>query len=197
METNKSNSDLLILKYPWLKQLFLKPASLLLVLWGWAQFANYLRFFLVRMVMLSYTTDKILEILTNGFVLLALVYTIGYLWFNRALLRNTLTKNLLIVWASWIVSMILANLIQFSVMKKIVFELQHAIFMLLTSVSIIFTGILLHNRSIKLGAIAFALLALAASYFDLKYQMLFEAIGWLVAIAIPGHLMLASSSKRN
>jgi len=54
---------------------------------------------------------------------------------------------------------------------------------------VVVTGSLIHNRPILYGGIFFAVLAFAASYLALKDQLLLEAIGWLCAFVIPGHIL--------
>jgi hypothetical protein len=175
-----------------LKKMLAKPASLLLVLFGWAQFLNYFRFYFVRLVPFSYDTCKTLQYLSNGLIILVLLFILDYLYVHRSWFRKPLTKTLLTIWVSWFVGMVLTNLIQQNVLTHIVFELQHALFMLLTAFAIIVTGSVIRNRWMLAGGVLFALLAFGASYLVLKNQMLLEAIGWLVGFVVPGHLMLVS-----
>lgn len=173
-----------------MKKLLAQPASLLVVLWGWVQFLSYFRFFLVRAVSFSFATCKTLEYLTNGLSLLVLLFTLYYLWEHRAWFKKPEVKTIATIWISLLLSMVFTNLIQQNVLHHIVFELQHALFMLLTALAILITGSLLRNRWMLIGGVIFALLALGASYLPLKNQMLLEAVGWLVGFIIPGHLMM-------
>jgi len=172
------------------KKLLAQPASLLVVLWGWVQFLSFFRYFLVRAVSLSFATCKTLEYLTNGLSLLVLLFTLYYLWMHRSWFKKPEVKTLATVWISLLLSMVFTNLMMQNVLHHIVFELQHAFFMLLTALAILVTGSLVQNRWMFAGGVLFALLAFGASYFELKNQMLLEAIGWLVGFVIPGHLMM-------
>ena len=172
------------------KKLLAQPASLLLVLWGWTQFLSYFRYFFVRAVSLSFVTCKTLEYLTNGLSLLVLLFTLYYLWVHRAWFKKPEVKTIATIWIGLLLSMVFINLIQQNVLHHIVFELQHALFMLLTAAAILITGSLIRNRWMFIGGVVFALLAFGASYLPLKNQMLLEAIGWLVGFGLPGHLLL-------
>jgi hypothetical protein len=173
-----------------MKKLLAQPASFLLVLWGWAQFLGYFRFFFVRIVPLSFATCKTLEYLTNGLLLLVLLFTLNYLWVHRVWFKKPEVKTLATIWTVLFFSMVFTNVIQQNVLHHVVFELQHALFMLMTGVAILLTGSLLRNRWMLVGGILFALLAFGASYLVLKNQMLLEAIGWMVGFVIPGHRMM-------
>jgi hypothetical protein len=61
--------------------------------------------------------------------------------------------------------------------------------MVLFAFAITVTGGILRYRMIIAGGILFAVLALAASWLDLKYQLLLEAFAWLVAFIVPGHIL--------
>jgi hypothetical protein len=171
-----------------LQKLLNQPAELLLLLWGWAQFLNFFRYYVVRTFMFSFATVKFVQYLTNGIVLLVFAFTVYYLWKHKKWHRQKVFKQLIAVWIVWFLSMVMTNLMLNNVLHTVVFELQHALFMLLTSAAILVTGMLIENKWLLWGGFLFAVLAFSASYFSLKYQMAFEAVGWLVALAIPGHL---------
>lgn len=173
-----------------MNRLLAQPAGFLLVLWGWVQFLSYFRYFLVRAVSFSFATCKTLEYLTNGLSLLVLLFTLYYLWEHRAWFKKPAVKTIATIWIALLLSMVFTNLIQQNVLHHIVFELQHALFMLLTALAILITGSLIRNRWMVVGGVVFALLAFGASYFELKNQMVLEAIGWAVGFIIPGHLMI-------
>ncbi len=172
------------------------PAGFLLVLWGWAQGLNFFRFFLVRSFMFSFTTVKILEYLTNGLILCVFLYTVYYLWMHKQWHSQIIFKNVLTVWIGWFLSMVLTNLMLNNVMHTVVFELQHAIFMLLTAIAFLITGKLIDSPWMYRGGILMVVLAFAASYVSLKYQMGLEALGWFVAFAFAGHKMHSFNQQK-
>jgi branched-subunit amino acid ABC-type transport system permease component len=90
--------------------------------------------------------------------------------------------------------MVLINLIQFNVLNKIYFELQHPIFMVIIAFAIVVTGGILRYKMIIIGGIVYGLLAYISSYVELPAQLLIDAIAWMIAITFPGHLLYA---KRN
>ena len=85
--------------------------------------------------------------------------------------------------------MVLINLIQFNVLHKIHYELQHPVFMVIFAFAIVVTGGILRYKLILLGGIIFGLLALVASYMSLPTQLLIDALAWMIAFTIPGHYM--------
>lgn len=173
-----------------MKKLMAQPASILLVLWGWTQFLGYFRFFMVRILSLSFATTKTLEYITNGLTIIVLLYTIKYLWGHRIWFKKPEVQTITIVWIALFFSMVSINLIQQNVLHHVVFELQHALFMLITGLAILLTGSLIRSNWMLIGGIIFALLAYGASFLVLKNQMILEAIGWLVGFVLPGHVML-------
>lgn len=173
-----------------MKKMLAQPASFLVVLWGWVQFLGFFRFALVRLIPFSFAVTKTFEYVSNGLLLLVFLFTLNYLWVHRTWFRKPEVKNIATVWIALLCSMVLVNVMQQNVLHHVVFELQHALFMLMTGVAILLTGRLARSPWMFAGGILFALLAFGASYFALKNQMLFEAAGWMLAFVIPGHLML-------
>jgi len=178
-----------------MKKLLAQPASILLVLWGWAQFLGYFRFFMVRILSLSFATTKTLEYLTNGITILVLLYTINYLWMHRIWFKKPEVKTITTIWIALFFSMVSINLIQQNVLHHVVFELQHALFMLITGLAILLTGSVIRSNWMLIGGIAFALLAYGASFMVLKNQMMLEAIGWILGFVVPGHVLLRRSKS--
>jgi branched-subunit amino acid ABC-type transport system permease component len=85
----------------------------------------------------------------------------------------------------------LINLIQFNILDKIIFELQHPVFMVFIAFATVITGGILRYRMMIVGGIVFGLLAYGCSYLPIIDQLLVEAIAWLIAFIIPGHLLYA------
>ncbi|HET9571852.1 MAG TPA: hypothetical protein VFP20_10640 [Bacteroidales bacterium] len=173
-----------------MKKLLAQPAGFLVVLWGWSQFLGFMRYYLVRLIPLSFATCKTLEYFTNGLGILVFLFTLNYLYVHRVRLKRPEVKTLLTIWIGLFLTMVFTNVIMQNVLHHVVFELQHSLFMLLTALAIVITGSLIKNRWMWIGGLLFALLAFGSSYLVLKNQMLLEAIGWLVGFVIPGHLML-------
>jgi len=170
--------------------------SILFVIWGWIMFLDYFRFYLSKKIMITFDVRKILEYSSKVLVVAGIIYTGYYLYHRLEKLRTNPGKSLLAVWISMFLCMVMVNLIQMNVMHKIVFELQHSVFMLITAIAIVLTGNLVHNRQVIWGGVVFAVLAFASSFLKLEDQLLLEAIGWMVAFVIPGH-RLYSRHKKN
>ena len=163
-----------------------RPGALL-ILWGWVMFYSYATDYLSNKILVASRTQSLLGNLGIVLGAVALIITIFYL------LRQVkpVAKNeiyLRYVWASMFVSLILINLIQFNVLHQINFELQHPIFMVIIAFSIVISGGILHYPLLLTGGIIFGILAYVASFLSLTDQLLMEAIGWLVAFILPGHI---------
>jgi hypothetical protein len=167
----------------------LKNDGILFIVWGWIMFTNYLIMFLVRKIVLTYTVSKLLNYIPSVLLLSALVFTIYYIYTQRKKVKTYIGVSLRYVWVSVFVSMVLINLIQFNVLHKIYFELQHPVFMVIFAFAIVVTGGILRYRLIIIGGIAFGILAFLASYLPLSTQMLMDAGAWLIAFIIPGHIL--------
>jgi hypothetical protein len=85
----------------------------------------------------------------------------------------------------------LINLIEANVLHKIIFELQHPIFMMFIAYAIIITGGILRYRMMIAGGIVFGILAYLGSHLSLQNQLLAEASAWLIAFIIPGHILFS------
>jgi branched-subunit amino acid ABC-type transport system permease component len=92
--------------------------------------------------------------------------------------------------------MVLINLIQVNVLHKIVFELQHPLFMVITAFAIAVTGGILRYKMIIAGGAIFGSIALLSSYLPLDEQLLVESIAWLLAFIIPGHILFRQRKIR-
>ena len=67
--------------------------------------------------------------------------------------------------------------------------------MVFIAFAIVVTGGILRYKLIIAGGIVFGLLAYVCSYLPLQEQLLVEAIAWIIAFIIPGHV-LYSKRKR-
>ena len=76
-------------------------------------------------------------------------------------------------------------------------ELQHPVFMILIAFAIVVTGLLLRYLPVLAGGIIFALLGFACSYLGLQDQWLAEALAWLIAFVIPGHIVFSRRKKQS
>ena len=152
--------------------------------------ASYLR----SEVVLTYQIRKVLDY--SGYILgvLGLVFTIYYIVNQRKKVQTYIGISLRYIWIALVAGLILINLIQFNVLHKIIFELQHPIFMVIFAFAIVVSGGILRFRIIVAGGIIFGILAYISSFLPLHTQLLVEALAWLIAFIIPGHFLY---SKRN
>lgn len=168
-------------------QHFVFRPGALLILWGWVMFYSYAMNYLTQKILMASRTQSLLGNL--GIVLGAVAFIITIFYLLRQA-KPVAKQEIYIryVWASLFVSLVLINLIQFNVLQQINFELQHPIYMVVIAFAIVISGGILQYRFLLAGGIIFAILAYVASLLSLTDQLLMEAIGWLVAFILPGHI---------
>ena len=174
----------------------LKNDGILFIVWGWTLLYSSLIGFIKRDVLLLHRTQKILSIAGVILGIFAVVFSIYYIVKHRRKMQTYIGISLRYVWFSLVVSLMLVNVILANVLHTINFELQHPVFMVLFAFAITVTGGILRYRLIIAGGILFAVIALAVSWFDLKYQLLLEAFAWLVAFIIPGHILYSKRKAK-
>jgi len=173
----------------------LKNDGILFILWGWLMLYNYTSNYIFLNVVTTYQIRKILEYSRIVMGLLAIGFSIYYILKQRKKVQTYIGISLRYVWISLICCLSITSIIMHNVINQPNLELQHPIFMLFIAFSIVITGGILRFRMIILGGIAFAILAFASSYLQLDKQMLLEAIAWLIAFIIPGHILFAKRNK--
>lgn len=197
MKTTKTNDDLLdeaqslrvIKEMIKVSRNNFKNDGILFIVWGWILLYSSLNEFIKRDVLLLHRTQNLISVLGVIMGVLAIVFSIYYIVKQRRIIQTYIGVSLRYVWFSLVVSLMLANVIMANVLHTVNFELQHPVFMVLFAFAITVTGGILRYRMIIAGGILFATMALAASWLDLKYQLLLEAFAWLVAFIIPGHIL--------
>jgi hypothetical protein len=200
METNKPNSDSfdenqslqVIKEMIQVSHKKMKNDGILFILWGWISFITYLSEYLLGSIVHTYQMSIIKGFITTALAILGLIFTIVYIYRQSRKATTYIGISLRYVWASLFIGLVLINLIQFNVLHKIIFELQHPIFMVLIAFSIVVTGGILRYKMIIAGGIVFGLLAFICSYLSLHEQLLVDAIAWLIAFIIPGHILYST-----
>ena len=166
--------------------------SSLLIVWGWLGFLNYLIFgYLPGVLLLGYQEIQLVRFSRVALLITGIIFTLYFLFGKRKEKLSYTGITIRFVWGGLILMLMFVNLIQFNVVGDIDYELQHPIFMIFIAFAILVTGRVMRYQLLTAGGIAFALLGLAASYMPLQEQLLMEAIGWMLAFIIPGHLLYA------
>jgi len=173
----------------------LRQDGILFIVWGWVLFYVSFSGFITRSIVLTYQMNRIISRL--GIILGAAtaLFTIYYLIKQRKKVQTYIGISLRYVWTSLFLSTVLVNLIQMNVLHSINFELQHPLFMVLMAFAVTVTGGILRHRLIIIGGAVFGALALTASYLGLKEQLLLEAVAWMIAFIVPGHILFAKRNK--
>jgi hypothetical protein len=173
----------------------LRQDGILFIVWGWTLFYVSFGGFLSRTFVMTYQINKTLSRLGYVIAAAAALFTIYYLIKQRKKVQTYIGVSLRYVWISFFLSTVLVNVIQMNVLHSINFQLQHPLFMVLMAFAVTVTGGILRQRLIIIGGVVFGALALTASYLGLKEQLLLEAVAWMVAFIIPGHILFAKRNK--
>jgi len=172
-----------------------KNDGILFLLWGWLMFFSYVFDYILHNVVITLQMQKITDKLRFAITLIAIAYTLYYVFKKTKKVKTYIGISLRYVWVSLIVCLSLTSMIIHNVMHQINFELLHPIFMMFIAFATVITGGILRYKLVIIGGIVFGLLAYACSYFNLHTQLLFEAVAWLVAFIIPGHILYANRKK--
>ncbi|MBS2096676.1 hypothetical protein [Carboxylicivirga linearis] len=195
-ELNEEQSLLVIRQMIEVSQQKLKNDGILFILWGWIAVINYFVLnYLVDIYTPTYHLMKVVHALRLILPLGGIAYTIYYMYQSRKKVKTFISISLRYVWIGLLACMVLINLIQFNVLHQIHFELQHPIFMAIIAFAIVITGGILRYNVIIYGGVFFGLLAYVASLYPIDKQLMIEALGWLVAFVIPGHVMYSQREK--
>ncbi|MFA7042524.1 MAG: hypothetical protein WC173_08035 [Bacteroidales bacterium] len=173
----------------------LRQDGILFIVWGWVLFYVSFSGFITRSIVLTYQMNRIISRLGIILGAAAALFTIYYLIRQRKKVQTYIGISLRYVWTSLFLSTVLVNLIQMNVLHSINFELQHPLFMVLMAFAVTVTGGILRHRLIIIGGAVFGALALTASYLGLKEQLLLEAVAWMIAFIVPGHILFAKRNK--
>jgi len=173
----------------------LRQDGILFIVWGWVLFYVSFSGFITRSIVLTYQMNRIISRLGIILGAAAALFTIYYLIRQRKKVQTYIGVSLRYVWTSLFLSTVLVNLIQMNVLHSINFELQHPLFMVLMAFAVTVTGGILRHRLIIIGGAVFGALALTASYLGLKEQLLLEAVAWMIAFIVPGHILFAKCNK--
>lgn len=173
----------------------LRQDGILFIVWGWVLFYVSFSGFITRSIVLTYQMNRIISRLGIILGAAAALFTIYYLIRQRKKVQTYIGVSLRYVWISFFLSTVLVNLIQMNVLHSINFELQHPLFMVLMAFAVTVTGGILRHRLIIIGGAVFGALALTASYLGLKEQLLLEAVAWMIAFIVPGHILFAKRNK--
>jgi hypothetical protein len=173
----------------------LRQDGILFIVWGWVLFYVSFSGYLTGSLVMTYQIHKVLSYTGIILAAAAALFTIYYLIKQRKKVQTYIGVSLRYVWISFFLSTVLVNVIQMNVLHSINFQLQHPLFMVLMAFAVTVTGGILRQRLIIIGGVVFGALALTASYLGLQEQLLLEAVAWMVAFIIPGHILFAKRNK--
>lgn len=173
----------------------LRQDGILFIVWGWVLFYVSFSGFITRSIVLTYQMNRMISRLGIILAAAATLFTIYYLNKQRKKVQTYIGVSLRYVWISFFLSTVLVNVIQMNVLHSINFQLQHPLFMVLMAFAVTVTGGILRHRLIIIGGAVFGALALTASYLGIKEQLLLEAVAWVIAFIVPGHILFAKRNK--
>ena len=169
----------------------LKNDGVLFILWGWIIFYNYISWYVLNNIVTTYQVYKGFEYFAKGLVVIAIAFSIYYIFRKSQKVTTYIGISLRYVWISLIVCLSLVNMIIFNTIHEFNAALQHPIFMVFMAFAVVITGVILRYKLIIIGGIVFGLLAYICTYLSLEKQMLIEAFAWLIAFILPGHYLYA------
>ena len=173
----------------------LKHDGILLIVWGWFLVVTNFYYFLHYRINIMHPYGKYIDRLLAVGLFATVGFTIYYIIKQRRKVKTYIGISLRYVWISFIVCLVLVNVIQFNVLHTFNAQLQHPIFMLFTAFAVLVTGVILRHEQLISGGVVFGFLAFVSSYLTVDNQLLFEAIAWLIAFVIPGHLLYSKRKK--
>ena len=167
----------------------LENNGILFIIWGWIMFIIYLRDFIIRQITITYTFKMIVGYIGSALMIIAILLTIYFVFIKRKNVKTFISDILKLVWFTMAACLVLTNLVIFNRTEAIDYSLQNPIFMLFIASAILISGGILRYKLLIAGGVVFALLAFACSFLDLQYQLLLEAVAYLIGFIIPGHIL--------
>jgi len=167
----------------------LKNDNILFLIWGYALTIRFLSHYLNEILFVPNSVHHTLKFVELILEIIAIGFTIYYFVKIKQKVISHDSLSVLFVWIAMFISLSLTNVILFSKLHKVDFTLQHPLFMVITAFAIVITGIINRYTLIIIGGVIFAALAYACCFLVLNDQMLLEAIGWFIALVIPGHIL--------
>jgi len=169
--------------------------GILFLLWGWAGLLKFILDYIEEYTFISISLRQGVEIL--GYIVIAfwMAGTIYFLYRHSAMKLTYFGYILRIVWISMILSMVIFNVIQINVLNNINFEFQHPVFMTFYAFATVISGGILKQKMLLMGGIILAISAIVSSYLELNDQLALEAVAWIAAFIIPGHIMYAKGGR--
>jgi len=162
--------------------------GILYLVWGWPLFLSQLSSYLLTNFSMSFWLQDTLTVIKNTSFLVGLIITL-YLFFSGKIKLNTRNEyTLLIVWAAFMGSLVMINLILFNASGELNQSAQNPIFMIVFCFASIVTARLMKSTWIMVAAFLFAIATLISSSFSIQEQLLINAFSWLILFLIPGHL---------
>jgi hypothetical protein len=167
---------------------------ILFLIWGYAMTIGYLSHYLNEILFVPNRIHSLLKFVELALGIIAICFTIFYFVKIKRKVISHNSLSIVFVWVAMSISLSLTNVILFSKLHKVDFTLQHPIFMVIIAFAIVITGIIDRFKLVIIGGVVFAALAYICCFFELNNQMLLEAIGWFIALVIPGHLLYFKKS---
>jgi len=173
----------------------LENNGILFIVWGWIMFITNLKEFLIHKLIMTYPIHQTIRYLIPTLLILGIIFSIYTAFFKKKQTSSYVGVSLKYMWFSVIAGLFLVNLILFNQLQEPDFTLQNPIFMVLIAIAVVVSGGILRYKLLIAGGIIFALSALVCSYMPLQSQFLVEAIAWLIAFIIPGHMLYKKRDK--
>lgn len=172
-----------------------KYDGILFIVWGWLMASHYTLLYVMKNTVMTFSFQRVLKISVNLLPLIGIIFSVYYILKQGKKVRTYIGISLRYIWISLFVCLSLTSMIIANVIEVPNLELQHPIFMMFIAFATVITGGIIRFKLIIFGGIGFGILAYACSYFDLDKQILLEAVAWVIAFIIPGHILYANRKK--
>jgi len=173
----------------------LENNGILFIIWGWIMFISYIKDFVVNRIVTTVSLRSALAYVGSALMIIGILCTIYFVFIKKKKMTSHIDLSLRYVWLSLAASLVLINLIIFRQTGTVDFSLQNTIFMVVIASAIVVSGGILRYKLLIVGGIIFALMAYACSFLKWQDQLIVEALAYLVAFIIPGHILYRKRRK--
>jgi hypothetical protein len=161
------------------------------LLWGWIAFIGVMGQFILK-VMIHYPYHYRIWVITLVGIIWSMLYTRSRHKKVRA--RTYIGDSMRYLWTGMGISFfVLCFIISQS---RVGWEYSYPLFILLYGLGTYVSGRILQFKPLVIGGIFNWILAIASTFFDFDYQMLFSAAAILTSYIIPGYLFPSPSPTK-
>jgi hypothetical protein len=172
----------------------LKNDGILLFVWGWALFLQYLLACLPDLILMKHYIMNTFKVLKPILLTVVILFTLYYIYQKRKRVKTYIAITSRYTWLGIIVVFNLMVMI-LKTKGEINFDLLHPLQMTLIGLALFITGGLYRTWILLVSGVVYWTAAVFASRQPMMYQQLIESIAALIAFVIPGYYLYYQSKK--